>query len=32
MPVGGVPVHSQMVRKQVLAIQSIEHYVRQTRE
>ena len=34
LPVGGVPVYSQMVKKQVSAIQPIEHYVavRLTRE
>ena len=30
LPVGGVPVYSQMVKKQVSAIQSIERYVRPT--
>ena len=32
LPVGGVPVYSQMVKKQVPAIQLIEHYVGLTRE
>ena len=32
LPVGGVPVFSQMVKKQVSAIQPIERYVRLTRE
>ena len=32
LPVGGVPVHSQMVKKQVSAIQAIEQYVMLTRE
>ena len=32
LPVGGVPVYSQMVMKQVSAIQPIEHCVRLTRE
>ena len=32
LPVGGVPVYSQMVEKQVPAIQPIERYVRLTRE
>ena len=32
LPVGGVPVYSQMVKKQVSAIQPIEHYVGLTRE
>ena len=32
LPVGGVPVYHQMIKKQVSAIQSIEHCVRLTRE
>ena len=32
LPVGGMPVYSQMVKKKVSAIQPIEHYVRLTRE
>ena len=32
LPVGGVPVYSQVVKKQVAAIQPIDHYVRLTRE
>ena len=32
LPVGGVPVYSQLVKKQVSAIQPIECYVRLTRE
>ena len=32
LPVGGMPVYSQMVKKQVSAIQPIERYVRLTRE
>ena len=32
LPVGGVLVYSQMVKKQVLAIQPIEPYVRVKRE
>ena len=32
LPVGGVPVYSQMVRKQITAIQPFEHYVRLTSE
>ena len=32
LPVGGVPVYSQMVKKQASAIQLIARYVRLTRE
>ena len=32
LPVGGVPVYSQMIKKQVSAIHPIEGYVRLTRE
>ena len=32
LAIGGVPVNSQKVKKQNSAIQSIEHYVRLTRE
>ena len=32
LPVGGVPVYSQMVKKHVSAIQPIENCVRLTRE
>ena len=32
LPVGGMPIYSQMVKKQVSAIQPIERYVRLTRE
>ena len=32
LPVGGVPVYSQMVKKQVSAIRPIESFVRLTRE
>ena len=32
LPVGGVPVYSQMVKKQVSAIQAIGQCVRITRE
>ena len=32
LPVGDVQVYSQMVKKQVSAIQPIERYVRLTRE
>ena len=32
LPVGGMPVYSQMVKKQVSAIQPIEHYVRLAKE
>ena len=32
LPVGGVLVYSQMVKKQGSPIQPIEHYVRLTRE
>ena len=32
LPVGGVPVYSQMFKKQISAIQPIERYVRLTIE
>ena len=32
LPVGGMPVYFQMVKKQVPAIQPIEHCVRLTRQ